>query len=204
MTKPTTIKKKQKRHKKKRQKLGGPVFFLALKTNKQTNKNCYLLRQLLGEMSYDSPMSCARQVLSLVCGFTKRPRHTVAPRASLPRCAALPSPFLRREARRSARLRTRSLQSGLAVWPDGPAGRVEVGAHPGWAILVVTRSFSWPCFWATWGCVACEALFSDVARDGGLTLYCDFVHEDLFVTGCFCYIAHPPLFPELCVLLKNI
>lgn len=80
---------------------------------------------------------------------------------------------------------------------------MEVGARPGRATPVVTRSFSWPCFWATWGCAACEALFSDVARDDGLTLYCDFVHKDLFVTGCFCYTAHPPLFSELLCAFKK-
>ena len=80
---------------------------------------------------------------------------------------------------------------------------MEVGARPGWATLMVTPSFSWACIWAACGCAACEGFFSDVARDDGVTLYCDFVHKDLFVTGCFCFIAHPPLFPELLCAFKK-
>lgn len=172
-------------------KLGGPVLFLAFK------KTCYLLRQLRGEMSNDAPSLCPPCAQPGLQVHQAPAPHSGSP-ASLPGRTALPSPFAER--RGGAPDCGPSGRGCSLAWPSGRMAREDAwrwGRVRGGPPLVVTPSFSGPCIWAAWGCAACEALFSDVARDDGLTLYCDFVHKDLFVTGCFCFIAHPPLFPEL-------
>ena len=159
--------------------------FPCLKKKKQ--QNCYLLRQLRGEMSYDPPSLCPPSAQPGLRVYQAPAPHSGSPRLPFRvRCAPFALPSQRgTEQRPTADPQSAVWPGRLARWPSrtrGGGGRVRG---------------------ATWGCAACAALFSDVARDGGLTLYCDFVHEDLFVTGCFCYIAHPPLFPELLCAFKK-